>query len=811
MATTAEKAKQRGNALVFIVDYDTKPDQPIEVIGHAFNRFGKHLTSAPLRDGLLEFPTSLLRSGQFRLFLAPLAPDDPKKAPTLEDMERLRAYEPIWKLEPNRLRYPLQPIPKDLWKWWWWCRCRVRGRVVKPVTINGYTVDKPVCDAVVHICEVDRLILILPQLPDPIVWRLRDELLDVLRKPPRIPPIKLYPETPVLRRPPLPDPPPIFPVDPEFQVKLNPQPEPPARLNMFDRLSRVALNPQPLPPKAANFSSMSRRQIAAFDPQPEPPGKAVFRQLSPETQSGLLSESLQVVKQTLAANPKLILPYLCLWPWFWPYICTCDELTTVTTDGSGRFDTDIWYRCFGDHPDLYFWVEYLIDGAYTTVYHPTICCHTYWEYACGSEVTIRVTDPRVPICEDLPDLEGLQVVIAAIGNGVSMSEIHHTGPNKGLTTTSNPFASTLELRMDMSRGNLIGIGVTHYRWSFKRIEDGDGNPVSDSWHPMTHQVDRHYKVMVPDPTAPGGFKPYYPPEKMGPDNTFPGDYLFKIQPVPPPAGAIEWHPLNEHVDLAWAHFETEKLFEPGTEGTADPVPAAGKYELKLELFKSDGTLVNWSNPTGSATPTPIAVFMSSNAAPFVPPVGMTVDPAPASHLITGVGGDVLGFKMTLHVDNFPCEAFIFDTWVDDASNAAGPCGFIRFANRATSQAHLSFKALHPHDFGVFWFQTVKGSSGGIADASADWGASGLTWAPLGSSPVNGFSEAAGGIYSKALGVATLLDANGTNCNEAAFAETMYVASTATNGYTQAYWLDASATPRAFALAPLPSTGDGSDA
>jgi hypothetical protein len=42
------------------------------------------------------------------------------------------------------------------------------------------------------------------------------------------------------------------------------------------------------------------------------------------------------------------------------------------------------------------------------------------------------------------------------------------------------------------------------------------------------------------------------------------------------------------------------------------------------------------------------------------------------------------------------------------------------------------------------------------------------------------------------------------CNQAAFAETMYVASNATNGYTRAYWLDDSTTPKAFALAPLPA-------
>jgi hypothetical protein len=666
-----------------------------------------------------------------------------------------------------------------------------------------------VCDAVVHICEVDRLLFILPHLPDDIIWRLRDELIDVLRQPPRIPPRKFFPDPPILRRPPLPDPPPIFPIR-NFDAgdMANFRPELSSMINPVDL---VGLNPQPLPPR-----ELTREAALRLNPQELVSGSGklsalnlelrigspIFSQLSAEAQSGLLSESLTVVKDALAANTKLILPYICLWPWFWPYLCTCDELAVVTTDEHGRFDTEIWYHCFGDKPDLYFWVEYFIDGVLETVYHPTICCNTYWNYACGSEVTVRVTDARVPVCDHTPDLEGLQVVIAAIGNGVSMSEIQHAGAGVGLTTAQQPFAGTLELRMDMSRGNLIDIGVTHYRWSFRRVENGDGNAVVDAWHPMTHQVDRFYKVMVPDPTVIGGFKPHYPAEKMGPDNAFPGSYLFKIRPVNPPVGAIEWTTLNEHVDLAWAHFETDKLFEPGTEATPNPTPAAGKYELKLELFKSDGTLVNWSNPTLSSPATPIGAFMSSNAAPFMPPVGMTVNPAPASHLIY-VGGNVVGFKMTLHVDNFPCQANIFDTWVDNPANAAGPCGFIHFGNRATSQAHLTFRAFHPHDFGTFWFQTVKGSSGAVSAASADWVGGSLASAPLASSPVNGFMEAAGGIYSKGVAVATLLDANGTLCNQAAFAETMYVSSNATNGYTRAHWLDASTTPKAFALAPQP--------
>ena len=168
---------------------------------------------------------------------------------------------------------------------------------------------------------------------------------------------------------------------------------------------------------------VSPAQKVELNPQPLPP-KTMLEQLPAEVQSALLASSVTQVRAALATNYKLVLPYLCYWPWLHPYICLCDEVAVVMTGDGGIFDTWITYPCFGDHPDLYFWVEYLIEGVWTTVYRPWwVCCFTYWDYVCGSEVTLHVYDPRVPTCEDIPDLPGLMVTVTTIGNGVSMSEI----------------------------------------------------------------------------------------------------------------------------------------------------------------------------------------------------------------------------------------------------------------------------------------------------------------------------------------------------------------------------------------------------
>ncbi len=862
MAKIPENPTARGKTLRFTIEFDEKPDSPIDVMAYAFDPRGKMLASAALKEGRVELPLDPAALRGVRLYLAPPPTED--RAPTLAELEQMHAYRPVFDFLPNQNAYTLLPIPKDIWRWWLKCKCRVRGQVVKPVLIDGVWVDKPVCEARVHVCEVDPLWYPIWLLPDYLVLKLRDDLLKELQKPfplPRVDPSVIpwpppppeaehiftlkgqevmfnpQPEPPAPRAPlggggsPLasrlervalnPQPlPPGARFDPGQLVELNPQPEPPLPIEKIalnpqplppappDPFRLVRLNPQPEPPAIMSLRASQAMQLFTADPTPQPAIvmekaalKPVFEQLTSEVRSGLMATSVTAVRQTLVSNYKLIYPYLCWWPWWRPYFCRCDELLVLSVDSTGNFDATITYPCFFDHPDLYFWVEVLIDGVWTTVYHPNpVCCHTYWNYACGSEVTLRVTDPRVRWCEENPNLDGLNVVITTIGNAVSMSEIVKTsGATQGYITSGEPFAGTLEMRMDLSRSNLIAIGVDHYRWSYRRKTLGDGvTPVTDIWHPMTHPVYRYYKTLVPNPTPPPTLKPFYPADLMGPDPAFPGQNLFRIQPENPPAPGIEWSMLNEHVDMAYAYFETGSLFE--SDGVT---PTAGEYEVKLELFNSSGALVDWSNPTGGSPATPIYPFVSSNAAPFVPPVGMTTDPAPAANLLTNASGDTIGYTMVLYVDNRPCKAFIYDTWVDSTSNAAGPCGFIRFADHDTSLAHLACWAYQPFVHAMFYFRVDKGSLGDIPAATIDWDYIGnaLRWAPVGVGPVNGYARDTSSNFSKAILVQDLLNANGVDCDAAAFAETEYVYHTGFDGYQRAYWLDASATPKAFALSP----------
>ncbi len=768
----------RGEQVIELkVPFEGEPAKDLRVIAYVFDSAGNFVTGAPLEGEYVKLALDARRLHRPRIFLGPPPPEGrEKQQPTLELMQKLNAYEPVLRLDPASQVLELAPIPELHWRDWLWCRCRIRGQVVKPISLGGTISELPVCHARVHICEVDRLPWYILRLPDHLVFRLRDELLRELVRP--------IPD-------PIPDPP--FQIDPGF---IDPSPE-----NIARRFERAALNPQPLPPRAARIQrAASMRGMVELNPQPEPPGLArasALAALNPQpeppgltslpaaTRAALLSSSPNVVRDALTLNLDLIRPYLCRWPWFW-WRYRCDEIAVLETDAQGRFDTTYWYRCFGDHPDLYFWVEYNIGGVWTTVYHPPLPCNVYWNYACGTEVTIRVTDPRVPVCGNPPDPSGRQVVVMGIGEEVSVHEIQGAAAaaNEGLTTFGEPFGGVLEPRVLFGREALFAADITYYRWSYHRMTLSDGvAPAADpDWHHLSQPVVRHYMLIDPNPP----FAVSFPVEPMGPVPEFPGQNLFKIQPFQPSVPSDGWVVVDSHQDNATAFFETHLL------DTNNPDLAAGKYELKLELFRSDGTLVN-------LTAAGVMVRIPDVPAPFGAGTVTTVS-APAEHLIVDPAtGDVLAFRMVVRVDNNVCHGDIYDVEVN--GDAAGPCGFLEYTEgtAGSTNAHISFLAMHPHDFATFDFTVVRGSAGNVDPACA----SGDVGVPQGS-----FTHA-GGVYSQDVSVAALLNnpSSVPPCTRGAFAERLHVYATATNGWSRLSYLDA---PRAgesglkaFAIASVP--------
>jgi hypothetical protein len=746
----------RGKPLALTISTRERPKFSEPLTAYLFDEHGALVERAEIKNGKVELAAPGGSLGRRRLFIAPT--QDIARPLTAEAMNRLGAYEPV--LHAHDGLVTDITIPGIVIDYWPWCFCWVRGRVVRAAD------NRAVCDARVHICEVDRIPWIIARLPEVEILKVRDDLLDLLRYPPRPWPEPWPPDPGPFPDPrPGPDPSPLagslFRFD---RVSLNPQPLPPG--------GRVSLNPQPLPP---------RRRVG-LNPQPEPPSARAWAAeaiaIAPEVQARLRSTSALVVRAVLVEQWKLLLPWLCWWRWPWLY--RCDELAVVTTDSQGRFETTIVYPCGGDRPDLYFWVEFDFGSGWETVYHPWIACHTWWNYACGTPVTIHVTDPRVPGCEQEPDLPGCQVVVLSLGPGVAVREVQTSGSGEGQTVGGEPFGHTLEPRVDFSRTELIvNKNVPYYRWSYRRLSapdggagpvDGSSVPLGGSPTPLTRDVYRHYKLGTS-----------YPSELMGPMPSGPAPLpnLFRIRPQNPPAGT-EWVVLDEHVDLATAYFDTHGL--AGATGASPVTPdlAAGRYELILELYDAAGALVDW-------TAKGIDLRITDQNAPFGTGT-ITTSPAPTYNRVLSGAGHTMGFRMVVRVDNNRCYAEIFPVGGDVTPDP--DCGFHNYSS-LSDDAGLSFMARHPNHFATYGFSTTRGPGGTVAAAG--------TTGVAGEAGTNLFIETSDFVYAKDVAVSALL---GT-CANAAFAERLDVYATATNGYGTLSGYNA-ADNAAFALAvPCP--------
>lgn len=697
--------------------FEAQPPADLSASVFVFDERGALVASTPLKDGraAISVPEGAAAT---RVFVGPTPRADDKPF-TLDQLQRMRAYQPAIRIDPKSATVELKPIPQALWQYWHWFLCRIRGKVVK--NING--VDLPVCNARVRVCEVEPFWLILQRLPEQQLFTLRDHVLHALN-------------TPSI---------PIPPPQPSLTTAANPV------LGALQPGLRAALRLTPAraasPPAADTLQSSVIPAVAA-------------QAIPAHSVAALSSTSSSLVRDALITNVAILRPYFCIWYWWWWLFERCEEIGTVTTDAQGNFDIDHW-ELDGDDEDLYFSVEYNIGGIWTSIYAPPIPCNVHWDYQCGSDVTIRITDPRVPACGGDPDLPGKDVVLMTIGNNLSPRQIQASG----LTTAGKPFGGSIEPHVAFSRTALIGSGITHYRWSYRRMTLSDGT--SDAGIPagaFTHlqvPVFRHYGL--PDPNPP--FALSFPAVPMGPDPAFPGADLFKIQPALGPGDG--WVVTDGRADTPTAFFLTESL-------ATDPDAAAGKYELKLELFKNDGSLVNFTDEA-------IMTHLANIDAPFGAST-VTTTPADAEHLFVDGTGKTVAMRWVLRIDNNVCHGNINDVQV--AGGTLGPCGFYTIASQSATVT-VSFSASHPHDFATYDFDMARGSSG-VINALSDDG-------PVAGPSAHSYLHV-GTTFSQSYAASVLFNtvdppAPPPNCDRGAFAEYLYVHAMATDGWSTLTSLD----------------------
>jgi hypothetical protein len=458
-----------------------------------------------------------------------------------------------------------------------------------------------------------------------------------------------------------------------------------------------------------------------------------------------------------------------------------DCFTTVSVEEDGRFETTIYYDCLGDHPDLYFSAEQWHGFAWDSIYAPPVRCNTYWNYECGSEVTLYVTDPSAVPCAPVDPVDPPPGVFTwVMPFAVGGTEIWGSPPPPmlgdpiplpptggwvkpdGFTDYSGmvdaPFGGYLSFRHGFS-SNIPSPAIKYYRWSYRKVG-------SMSWKELMVPVSRYYVKESP------GMLPTFPTYELGPKTVGGKTNLYEFKPDAPPGpdpgdppGTITYWPTDQFFGDIYTGFLDSTTLTPNALG------AAGQYQFKLEVF----------NPAGAQ------VMPGGGTFQFIVPRGFDVDGVTVlARLAQAAELDAGGFVFNLQIDNNPCGAAI-DAPAIGMTAVADECGFLRYDPDDPTPVTIEFHATHPNNHAEFSFTMVRGATAvSAANASGE----------VDDNPAGAYTGDGNGNFTHDFPRGDLLG----SCLNAAFAEHLYVTAKATNGWSRLNQYD-DADLRAFALAP----------
>lgn len=449
----------------------------------------------------------------------------------------------------------------------------------------------------------------------------------------------------------------------------------------------------------------------------------------------------------------------------------------MNVDENGHFQATIHYPCVLGSPNLYFKAEQHHGMVWQWIYRPSVYCNTYWNYACGSEVVIHVTDPSAVPCApgdpvDPPPGVTTWVMPFAVGG----TKIWGTPPlappapagwvkSGGLTDYGGfidaPFGSFLGFRHGSSI-NIPSAAIKYYRWRYRKAATVD-------WFDMHEPVVRHYVHQRP------AALPTFPVYPLGPHTVGTNANLYEFKPPAPPGpgmgdppGTITYWPTDDFfADIYTGYLDTPAL-PPNVAG------AAGQYQIKLEIFDGAGN----------------QVMPGPGTFEFIVPKGVDVDGVTVlARNTAALEIDAGGFVFNLHIDNNECTASIDAPHIGMVATA-DECGFLRYNPMDATPVSIGFHAQHPNHFATFSFTMVRGAIG-LPGAGASGEVAALA--------AGAYTGDGNGNFTHAFPRGDLL---GT-CINAAFAEDLNVYAKATTGWgSNISSYDAGAL-RAFALAPIP--------
>jgi hypothetical protein len=675
------------------------------------------------------------------------------EATAFSELKRMGAYETRFSLRDN-LGLVNISLPPDHWRPLLRCVCHITGQVIKRVSLPDGTIKNlPICHARVTICEIDRLPVLIQKLPDHLLWKLRDYVITAPPVPPQPPEL------------------PIDPVGPIIHPTINLPVSGNASLERVNLSAKSSIHECESCKKSVTTQLVNRANVSAAQDEE----LVALRPL-------MLANSVEILRtRFIELIPKWIYR-LCWIDWlepFFKYHKHC--FRTVMTDDSGRFSALMFYPC-NDKPDLYFSVDQWQGSAWESIYKPSIRCGTHWNYQCGSEIILVVTDPAAIPCSPQdpvtpPDDIGTWIMpymvggMPVFGNPSAGSALNgwvkpngyvdYTAGGLGLLANS-PFGGTLGFRLGYS-SSVPSAAVKYYRFSYRKTG-------ALAWSEMSMPVGRHYVHEVP------GQLPTFPVYQLGPNTIGSQGNVFEFKPDSPPAplatdpaGTITYWPEDDWFgDIYSAFLNTTSL--PG-----NPEGAAGQYEIKIEIFNASGVQV----PVGAAFNFIVPETITSG--------GVTARVAEVQEIANNA------FIFKLQIDNNLPTASI-DAPAISASNVTDACGFLRYQS-TLDPVSLAFHAQHPNNQAVFRMGLIRGTE--VIEAASVAG-----YPQVGTSPVavqdglaaHAYIGDSAGNYAQTYSASVLLE----GCENAAYAISLGVYGKATNGWGRIGYDDSDL--RAFALA-----------
>lgn len=673
-----------------------KSERP-EVWAYAFTRDGSLLDHGALdahgRGTLHVAASSGARA--LRLVIGP-RPAEKEKEARLSELIRRGAREKLVRLDPKgRIPEAVFEVPSIHWSCWILNLCFVPGTLYKRVKIGGQYVNYPVCGATVEVYEVDPIFIVVPKLPDSLLDKLRHI---VERQPPIVGPHGPGPDPGPLKR--------LLPVPPN--------PGDPA----IGEAHLLSLNfPADL-------------QIAAT-----------------------LGNRFQF-EQALILHADITRYLLCI---LHPPFVTKQLVATAETDECGHFLAVFSRGCNNaDTPDLYFKATQDFGFFSIPIYEPKpVGCYTYWDYPCGTEVTLYTTSMWAWTCTPCRpiDATGNWAAFVSIGN-TSLASIRGAGTapssgpsDDGHTTDGRPFGGFLRPRIEVSE-KLNGI-AKYYRVRWRKGTSGTFVPL-----PPGNSVTHYYRHDVAG-------NPAWSPYVLGPQaiGAEPDLYEIPFESVAP-AGVWDAPPddIREHFTSVKMPSET---IAPGQTfdgaGNLQGTDVGGIYQLALELFDASGNIV----PKSSIH--------------FVVPTDE--DLSGTIHTIDAPTIEGNAMVVTLHIDNNRCFALLDPPAIGTVTSEPC-CGTLPYDD-PSSAVTMSFVAKHPNGYETHSFRLTRGATD-------------LT-VPQSSPVVMTVHD----LLTNERPAGCTVD-----CTVAGFAETLVVSSTATDGWNSDLGFGDSDV-RAFVLQPKP--------